>query len=275
MGLLEATALTQGEHCPVCRLDPAWDIWGPAGGYIAAIAMRAVGAQASPGHRPVTLTGQFVGVARPGAVEVRVDPVKQGGTALFVVTLAQGDRTVFLAQIWTTARAEPSLPVRPVAPTVPSPAGLRSQDELIAERGIPQIAFWQNIEGRPANFRLVDDPPAADAHQYRWMRLRDWDATADPFLEAMRSLVLIDIGVWPGHWHRLTERAAYAAPSLDLTVHFHGGAPAGDWLLSDADSDVSGNGLISGRVRTWSEGGRAIATGMGHCLVTLPRAASG
>jgi acyl-CoA thioesterase len=273
MGLLEATALLEGDTGLVCPLDPAWDIWGPAGGYIAAIALRAVGARAAPGHRPVTLTGQFVRVAKPGAVEISVDAVREGSAALYVATLAQEGRPVFLAQVWTTMRDDPPVPVRPAMPAVPLPHGLRGQDELVAERGVQQIAFWRNIEGRPANFRLFDDPPATHPHQYRWMRLRDWAATDDPFLDAMRSVLLIDIGVWPGHWHRLTERAAYAAPSLDLSVHFHGGAPGGDWLLSDADSDVSGNGLISGRVRTWSEDGRAIATGSGHCLVTLPRTA--
>jgi acyl-CoA thioesterase len=272
-GLLAATALIRSEDGSVCHLDPAWDIWGPAGGYIAAIALRAVAVEAPAGHRPVTLTGQFVGVARPSSVDVRVEPVRQGGTALYAVTLAQSGRTIFLAQVWTSARTDPSLPVQPVMPTVPAPVGLRGQDEIVAERGIPQIAFWQNVEGRPGNFRLVDDPPAEDTHQYRWMRLRDWAPMADPFLDAMRSVLLIDIGVWPGHWHRLTERATYAAPSLDLAVHFHGGAPGGDWLLSDADTDVSGNGLVSGRVRIWSEDGRALATGMGHCLVTAPRTA--
>lgn len=47
--------------------------------------------------------------------------------------------------------------------------------------------------------------------------------------------------------------------------------PAGVCLLSDADSEVSGNGLISGRVRVWSDDGRTLATGSGHCLVTVPR----
>ena len=87
----------------------------------------------------------------------------------------------------------------------------------------------------------------------------------------MRTALLIDLGIWPGHWHRLQQSADYLAPSLDLTVYFHGSGPAGDWLLSDADSDVSGNGLISGRVRIWSRDGRALATGSGHCLVTRPR----
>lgn len=270
-GLIQATALSPNDGGFVVSLDQAWDIWGPAGGYIAAIALRAVGARAAAGHRPVTLTGQFVRVAKPGTLDVRVEPVKQGGTELFAVTLAQGGQPVFLAQVWTTARNDASHSVQPSMRDVAPPHRLRGSDEIVAERGVQQHAFWRNIEGRPANFRLHNDPPASSRHQFRWMRFRDWVATEDPFIDAMRSALLIDIGAWPAHWHRLTEPAPYVAPSLDLTVWFHGGPPAGDWLLSDADTDVSGNGTISGRVRIWSEDKRAVATGGGHCLVMLPK----
>lgn len=270
--LIEATALSPVASGFAVELDQGWDIWGPAGGYIAAIALRAVGERAPPGHRPVTLTGQFVRVAKPGTLDVKVEPVKQGATALFAVTLAQGDQPVFLAQVWTTSRNDASHCLQPAMPEVQQPLTLRGQDEIAAERGITQLAFWHNIEGRPVNFRTYNDPPSSDERQFRWMRFRDWTATDDPFVDAMRSVLLIDIGVWPAHWHRLTEPAAYVAPSLDLTVWFHGDRPAGEWLLSDAVSDLSGNGTISGQVRIWSEDGRAMATGGGHCLVVLPKA---
>lgn len=274
-GLMSATALESTGGQFGMMLDPGWNIWGPAGGYIAAIALRAVREHAAAEHRPLTLSGQFVRVAKPGLIEVTVDTVKQGTTALYAVTLAQDGRPIFLAQVWTSARSETSLPVSPLKPDVPPPHSLRGQDEIVAERGINQIAFWQNIEGRPANFRVATDPPAADTHQHRWMRMRDWTPTQDAFLNAMRYAVLIDIGVWPAHWHRLTETADYVAPSLDIWVHFHTGAVAGDWLLSDADTDLSGHGTISGRVRIWSEEGQLLATGGGQCLVTKPRALTG
>ncbi len=269
-GLIEATAQVAGQ----VQLDSGWDIWGPAGGYIAAIALRAAGEQAPAGHRPLTLTGQFVRIAKPGALDVAVEPIKLGASALFAVTLSQAGRPVFLAQIWTSGRAMASHPVQPVMPAVPLPEALRDFHDIAAERGFTQIDFWQNIEGRPVNFRQQGDPLPDDTHQLRWMRLRDWTATSDAFLDAMRSTMLIDIGVWPGHWHRLAKPAGYGAPSLDIAVHYHDGAPASDWLLSDADSDVSGNGSISGRVRIWSADGRCVATGSGHCLV-VPAPAPG
>jgi acyl-CoA thioesterase len=270
-GLVDATALSLTDDGFIATLDPAWDIWGPAGGYIAAIALRAVGAVAASGHRPVTQSGQFVRVARPGQITVRVEPVKLGGSALYAITLTQEGNVIFLSQIWTTARSDVSFAAAPPAPDVPAAQELTGLDAIMRQRGMKEIAFWQNLDGRPFEFRVQGDPLPKMEHQYRWMRFRDWSPTDDPFVDAMRAVMLIDIGVWPAHWHRLTQAADYMAPSLDIAVHFHGGAAAGDWLLSDADTDVSGNGTISGRVRIWSEDGRVIATGSGHCLVIAPK----
>lgn len=36
----------------------------------------------------------------------------------------------------------------PAMPPVPPPRLLRGQDELLAERGVEQIAFWRNRDGR-------------------------------------------------------------------------------------------------------------------------------
>jgi acyl-CoA thioesterase II len=270
-GLIEATTLAPCGAGYTATLDPVWDIWGPAGGYIAAIALRAARERAAAGHRPVSIMGQFVRVAKPGNLDVQIAAVKEGASSLFSVTLAQEGNPIFLAQIWTTARNDASLPITPTMPDVPAPFALRDQDEIAAERGVPTNKFWRNLEGRPVHFRLHSDPPAPMPTQLRWLRFREWSAGEDLFYDAMRTALLIDLGIWPGHWHKLTETASYLAPSLDLTVYFHGSEPAGDWLLSDADSDVSGNGLISGRVRIWSQDGRALATGSGHCLVTVPR----
>ena len=270
-GLIEATALTTTSDGYVAVLDPAWDIWGPAGGYLAAISLRAVRERAIEGHRPVTITGQFVRVARPGTLDVTIEPIKESSSALCTVTLAQDGKPVFLAQVWTTARNDFSLPVVPVMPEVPQPAMLRDQNEIMAERGVQQNKFWSNLESRPVHFRLYNDPLPPVLNQYRWTRFREWSNGEDWFYDAMRTALLIDLGIWPGHWHQLTETGSYLAPSLDLTVYFHNREPAGDWLLSDANSDVSGDGLISGRVRIWSNDGRALATGSGNCLVTVPR----
>jgi hypothetical protein len=131
MGLEAATRLKTTGTGLALTLDPAWEIWGPAGGYLAAIALRAVGEQAEARQRPITLTGQFVGVAKPGQLEVAVEVLKPGGAALYAVRLSQDGRLIFLAQIWTTARCEPSHPIAPKMPPVPPTVKLRRHARLL------------------------------------------------------------------------------------------------------------------------------------------------
>ena len=52
MGALQQdTAITRDGERLTALLDPAWNIWGPNGGYVASIALRAAGAVAPEGHR--------------------------------------------------------------------------------------------------------------------------------------------------------------------------------------------------------------------------------
>lgn len=44
MGSLQAsTAIEAGDVGGTANIDPAWDIWGPCGGYVASIALRGAG----------------------------------------------------------------------------------------------------------------------------------------------------------------------------------------------------------------------------------------
>ena len=56
------TAVEGSDGSYRATLSRDWEIWGPNGGYIAAVALRAAGAYARF-ERPVTLVGHFLGVA--------------------------------------------------------------------------------------------------------------------------------------------------------------------------------------------------------------------
>lgn len=60
-GLMAATDLVATATGFQAQLDPGWDIWGPAGGYIAALALRAVREQASARGRGRPWPGQRAG----------------------------------------------------------------------------------------------------------------------------------------------------------------------------------------------------------------------
>ena len=50
-------------------LSPEWEVWGPLGGYVAALALRAMGAE-SPLRRPASFSCLFLSVAHFGSVEL-------------------------------------------------------------------------------------------------------------------------------------------------------------------------------------------------------------
>jgi acyl-CoA thioesterase II len=52
-------------------LSADWEIWGPMGGYVAACALRAAGASTEQA-RPAAFSCHYLGVARFGAVDLRV-----------------------------------------------------------------------------------------------------------------------------------------------------------------------------------------------------------
>ena len=266
-----ATAVTRAEGGYAAILDPAWEIWGPAGGYVAAIALRAVGLAAPAGHRPATLAGQFIGRASAGPVAVVVEPLKAGASALWRVALEQSGRSFFVAHLWTTTRRDPVEVIAPNMPAVPPPEDLPEFTALLAERGIAAIPFWCHFDARPIDFRLHSDPMIIDGRLRRWFRFQGWEATTDPFLEGARAALLLDVHVWPAHHLRLSRQPAYAAPSLDVTLAFHTDAPGGDWLLLDMNADVAGDGLLHGHGRVWSRDGRALASGGGQCLAVASR----
>jgi acyl-CoA thioesterase-2 len=57
-----------------------WEIWGPMGGYIASIALRAAGAEAGE-RRPTSFSCQYLGVAAFEPVQISVETRKPGRVA--------------------------------------------------------------------------------------------------------------------------------------------------------------------------------------------------
>ncbi len=265
--LTEATRLTATDHGFIVELDSAWEGWGPAGGYLAAIALRAAGVSVPEGHRPVTLSAQFLAKAEPGNAVVRVDIGKSGGSSQVNVSLWQLDRCFFQAQIWTTSRDFGPCQIEARMPDVPAAAGLETLETHFSLLGRKLVTFWANLERRPVEFRAPGGPRPRTRRLQRWYRFRHETATADVFGNAGRAAVLIDANIWAAHWRMLDQEPDYAGPSLDLIMSFHDAAALSEWLLLDAASDVAVNGIVHATGRVWTNDGCLVATGGGNCLV--------
>ena len=74
----EASAASGGAGRYRAHLAPDWFVWGPMGGYVAAIAFRAMAAETRRIRRPRPSRASSCARARPGAVEVEVESVRGG-----------------------------------------------------------------------------------------------------------------------------------------------------------------------------------------------------
>jgi acyl-CoA thioesterase II len=249
------------------RLSRDWEIWGPNGGYVAAIALRAAGA-ATTLRRPASFAGHFLGVADFGAVDLEVTTLRTAKRAASLrVSMTQTGRAIFEAIVWVIGEMHGLEHDVAVMPSVPPPAGLKSIEDLVPPEDLRQrYRFWNNFESRPIDFVpwAARRPGAPEWRE--WYRFRPRAACEDPFADAARSLLLIDTMGWPAACRAYPRDNGYLAPSLDVTVQFHRLAPESEWLLVDAVAPIAAHGLIAGQARIWSDDGRLLASGGGQLL---------
>ena len=135
--LAEDTAVEQsGESTFVARLNADWEIWGPMGGYVASVALRAVG-MATPFGRPASFACSYLGVASFGEVHVEVTPLRLARTAAaHRVDITQDGKPVLAATVWSIGTVDGLTHDWSDMPAVPGPDELRSIPELLAAAGL-------------------------------------------------------------------------------------------------------------------------------------------
>src|SRR5687767_10185904 len=100
---LRAVEVTRdGDDC-FAAIDPDWFIWGPFGGYLAALALRAM-ASYSNLPRPAAFSCQFLKAAAAGLVSFVVERRKSGRRAeLLRACMIQAGEPFLDAQCWFVA----------------------------------------------------------------------------------------------------------------------------------------------------------------------------
>src|SRR5262245_401457 len=136
---------SRGDGRYVARLSSDWEIWGPMGGYVAAVALRAAG-EASPFERPASFSCHYLGVAAFGEIDAVVTPVRVGRQAAsHHVALRQGERPILDAMVWSVADVEGLEHDVSDRPPVPGPDELRTSEEL-SDGAPPPFPFWHNFD---------------------------------------------------------------------------------------------------------------------------------
>lgn len=245
-----------------------WEIWGPMGGYLASFALRAAGAE-SPHEQPAAFSCHYLGVARFEPIDIQVEERKGGRSALSQrVEITQEGRPILDAMVWSTADNEGLEHDETTFPDVGLPDDLPSIDELLPPDAEPPFAFWRNLDAKPIHFE-IDWPPAGPrpAVWQEWLKFLPTATFDDPWLDAARSVILVDLPSWPSaHRPHAWQQPPFMAPTLDLNVAFHQPTAREEWLLCDGAAPMSTRGLFGWTARVWSAGGGLHASGGGQCL---------
>lgn len=273
MGTFELATAIEGEGEQYRGvIDPEWFIWGPVGGYLAAIAMRAIGA-ASTHRRPATFSCQFLNVGAAGPVEVVVGRHKSGRRAeCLQASVIQAGKPLVEAQSWIVAddltglqHDHARMPHAGAASDLPPWDGVR--DGRRDDESLNPI--WAHIERRLP--RRVEAPDQPAPEWSCWMRLARPIPTDDLMLQAALVILWMDMAPWNAALTTHGWPTAYIAPTLDLTVQFQPDfyglvANPSEWLLVETRSPSAGAGLFGGHGRLWSEAGKLLAVGAAQSL---------
>lgn len=266
-------ALGEGRYRGTLSQD--WEIWGPMGGYLAAHALRAAGL-ATPHAHPAAFSCHYLGVARFEPIDILVEPRKEGRAASsHRVSITQGGKPMLDAMVWSTADGEGLEHDESIPPAVPGPHELPSIEELLPPEAEPPFRFWENLDARPLHFEL-DWPPDGPrpASWQEWLRFRPVATWEDEWVDACRSVILVDLPSWPSaHRPHAWKQEPWMAPTLDLNVAFHRPTSGEEWLLCDGTAPVSTGGLFGWTARVWSTDRRLMASGGGQCLYRRMRPA--
>lgn len=251
-------------------ISPEWAFWGPNGGYLAGIMLRAAGAYTGM-PKPASIHCQFLRVPATEPVVLRIETLVRSRRAHSVwVRMYQRDRLVATAAVWGVV-SRPSGPQTSwgCPPDVPPPAQLRRIDELLAEEGTPVMPIWQTCcEVRLARWG-GPEREAGEPAVFGWLRLYEpFEYGVDPWLDGCRALFAMDSVQFPAIGQGFAAREmTFIAPSLDLYTSFHDQAGDDEWLLLRGEGVAAGDGLLSARAATWSPAGRLLATSTQQMLV--------
>jgi len=264
----EVSATGAGAYAATASRD--WEIWGPMGGYVAAIALRAAGADRDDETTvPAAFSCHYLGVAQFDALQISVSTRKRGRAATAQrVEVSQDGRAVLDAMVWSAPEHEGLEHDETEMPSVPGPTGLPLIQDLLPPDAAPPFPFWENLDAKPLDFELEWPPDGPrPARWQEWLRFSPTASFDDPWTDACRSVVLVDLPSWPSaHRPHAWTQPPFIAPTLDLNVAFHRPTVDEEWLLCDGAAPVSTRGLFGWTARIWSPGGRLHASGGGQCL---------
>jgi acyl-CoA thioesterase len=238
-----------------------WIVFGPNGGFLAAMLVKAMGAAVDDHTRVArSLTIHYTAAPAEGPVRIRTT-VERAGRSLTTISarMEQGDRLIALALgAFSSTRISAIEFSDAPPPTVPLPEQI---EPFEGRRELPP--FTRQWEDRPA----VGIQPYAGANDSALTG--GWIKPLDPHpIDAALVAQLTDAWI-PAVFVRLTE--PNAVPTIDLTIHFRGDLPLEpDYVLSTFETRLSAGGFIEEDGYIWARDGRLLAHSRQLALLQAP-----
>jgi acyl-CoA thioesterase len=238
-----------------------WIVFGPNGGFLAAMLVRAMAAAIGDPERAArSLTIHYTAAPAEGAVEIRT-AIERAGRSLTTVSarMEQDGRLIALA---IGAFSRTRLPAMEFD-EAPAPDVRPPEDVPVIEPHPDLPPFSSQWEVRPvigiAPFTGADAPALTGG----WIRLPE----PHP-IDAALVAQLADAWI-PAVFIRLT--APNPVPTIDLTIHFRADLPLpADDALVTFESRLSRGGFIEEDGAIWSRDGRLIAHSRQLALLQAP-----
>jgi acyl-CoA thioesterase len=246
-----------GEGRYSITLSRAWDVWGPNGGYVAAIALRAMAAESAL-PRAAAFHCQFLKPGQYEAAELIVERMRAGKRSEALrARLIQNGEDLLAASLWMAADGMDGFAHDfQTAPAAPAPHGLKSYADLY-DNYAEWYPYWRSVEARPVDETLAPAPPVWRT----WMRFAEEPGPLDAVLAAARTVFWMDLGPWNAAVKPHPHPRPYLGPNVDLHAQFHSLARDGEWMLIEAEAPLARDGLIGTTIRAYSEAGELAASG--------------
>jgi acyl-CoA thioesterase len=241
-----------GDGVFTATITDRWNTFaGPNGGYILAIAARAL-AETLPKPHPLGITGHFLRPPVAGQLDIATEQVKAGKRhATGIARASQNGKELLVAVATFGDLAERTGRTLELdePPKLPAPEDSIDPLEHFPAENLPSIA--ERMETRVAALPgWLQGKPSGDPSYQGWLRLRD-GRPSDPL-----SLVYFVDAIVP----TVFEISELVSSTVEMTIEVRN-IPVSDWLAFDVRSRHIVGGYYEEDMNLWDAEGNLVAQG--------------